>query len=755
MVSPKLLHKRRFTRSLSSTRRQWWSRLAAGLIAIRLTPLHAKLEPNAALDSTVVSSDTTVLALLATPAPWCFVGTLTLLGLFVWQRRFFVRQSQQQSDDLESTRQKLALLMEASHDAFWDHDLTTGRVQRSARWSEMLGYGSGEIASTETALLELVHPDDVAVLSQSLKAMRHAQHPSSGRFEFRVKARDGSWRWILERAKVLERDADQTPRRIVGTTSDITARRSVEEALKRSETLFRQSQDVSGVGGWELELSTQNVYWTHETYRIHDLDPNHHCPDLEGAIAFYPRESQITLKNAINEAVTAGASFDLELKIKTIRGKDAWVRTIGRTQQDSSGKVTKLYGSFQDITAKKADALASEEFQSKLLETQKLESLGVLAGGVAHDFNNLLTAILANAQLSRLFTEEGSEIDEHLVAIEKATARAADLCHQLLAYAGRSPMLRQQFELNDLVSDTVKLLELSVGKQATLELELCSHSPSIEVDRAQMSQVMMNLVINASEALPAHGGIIRVRTGSAWMTRDMFSRACIGQNLPSNQYAFLEVSDTGCGMSPETLARIFDPFFTTKFTGRGLGLATVLGIVRAHGGGFFAESVSGEGSTFRMCLPLLKTPVAAAPSFEAPSSAAFTVEWNSTRILLVDDETSVREVTAEILRRSGCEVQTAVDGIEAVEAFRRDPSAFDVVVLDLTMPGMDGVTAMRHIRDLRADAKILLMSGYTEHEPALMGMLSDKNQFLRKPFTREDLLDKIQQLLVSEFASVA
>jgi len=671
-----------------------------------------------------------------------WIALLAAIAAWIWERRMVARLRQKSSELFES-RQDMTLVLEASQDGFWDYTIATGRMERSERWHEMLGYSEADNITTEDAFLALVHPDDLVRIRERFDAMRQPGCTMYWKFEYRLRDKLGMWRWMLDRAKIVSRDSQGFALRIVGTGSDITERKRTESDLKRSQTLFRQSQEVSGVGGWELDVIHQTLFWTHEAFRIHDLDPTGPYPTVEEALGFFTTKSQSALRTAMARAIESGSSFDLELQLQTARGRTRWVRSIGRTEPDASGRIIRVYGSFQDITARKEEEQSQSEFQGKLLETQKLESLGVLAGGVAHDFNNILTAILANAQLCRHMTSEGSEMDKHLAAIEKASFRASDLCHQLLAYAGRSPVTRQQSDLGRLVQETTQLLELSIGKLAQLELDLSPHPSIVEVDHTQLSQIMMNLVINASESLPAHGGIIRVRTGCTWLTTDMLSRACIGQNLPAGQFAFLEVSDTGCGMSEETLAKIFDPFFTTKFTGRGLGLAAVLGIVRSHGGCFFVESVLNEGSTFRMCLPLKAstqgpdfTNAVAAPSLSAPRR-------QSLRILLVDDEPDVRSVTSQVLELDGSTVQTASDGIEAVEVFHRNPDAFDIVILDLTMPGLDGVGALRQIRRLRADIRVILMSGYSDRESSLDDCLNETTLFLRKPFAREHLLERI------------
>ncbi len=683
-----------------------------------------------------------------------WIALIGAVAAWIWERRTVSRLNRQ-SAALAASQQRLSHVLEASQDGFWDYDITTGHVERCGRWREMLGYAPSDDFSSEARFLAIVHPDDVTYVQGRLEAMRQPEHPTYARFEYRIRSRHGTWRWFLDRAKIVSRDARQHPLRIVGTGSDITDRRRTENELKRSEMLFRQSQEISGVGGWELDVAQRSLFWTHETFRIHDLDPSEPYPHVEQALGYYLPKHRAILRSAVEKALETGEPYDLELQLRTAKDRVLWVRTIGRTDRDASGRIVRLYGSFQDITARKEDEAAREEFQGKLLETQKLESLGVLAGGVAHDFNNLLTAVLANAQLCRLSTVPGSDLDSHLGAIEKASLRAADLCHQLLAYAGRNSLSRQKAELNDLVRETVQLLELSVGKQAQLELELSPKSPVIVADRAQMSQVMMNLVINASEALPPHGGVIRIRTGTTWLTEDMLSRAYIGQQLPPAQFAFMEVSDTGCGMSAETLARIFDPFFTTKFTGRGLGLAAVIGIVRAHEGGFFVESVPGEGSTFRMCLPLSDLATGVTPPFASAATTAPPVHWKGIHVLVVDDESSVRRVTADLLTREGCVVETAEDGIEAVETFHAHAGKFDLVILDLTMPGLDGVGALKQIRELASRTCVLLMSGYTDREPALAALLNDTTLFLRKPFTREQLMEKAAALLARDAAAIS
>jgi nitrogen-specific signal transduction histidine kinase/CheY-like chemotaxis protein len=397
-----------------------------------------------------------------------------------------------------------------------------------------------------------------------------------------------------------------------------------------------------------------------------------------------------------------------------------------------------------DITNLKKAEDEREKLQQKMLDAQKLESLGVLAGGIAHDFNNLLTVILANASMLRGEEADERERVQHLGHVETAARRAADLCRQMLAYAGRGSFVLDRVDVGTLLRDTAQLLQVSISKKANLVLDLCPTLPAVEADISQLQQVVMNLVINASDALGDLPGEIKLSTRIGRPKKNLNGVVHLF-DLPEGDCVCLEVSDTGQGMTPMTLSRVFDPFFTTKFAGRGLGLAAVLGIVRVHHGALTVESSPGKGSRFSLFLPAMNS---ATPSLRMSRPPMPTTDGEGT-ILVADDEPVVLATADQLLRRCGYQTVLASDGHEVVQHFRANPHGFAAVLLDLTMPRLDGAEALRVIRSLNPDVRVLLMSGYSEQD--VLARIRDQGPVpvLRKPFTHDILLARLAEIIAS------
>jgi signal transduction histidine kinase/CheY-like chemotaxis protein len=414
--------------------------------------------------------------------------------------------------------------------------------------------------------------------------------------------------------------------------------------------------------------------------------------------------------------------------------------------QDEHGQPRGCVATFQDITLLVEMEQRRREMDRKLQDTQKLESLGVLAGGIAHDFNNLLTGILGNASLARLELPGHSSMQPHLEQIEAAAHRAADLCQQMLAYSGKGRFVVQQLDLNELIRHTTHLLTISISKKCVLHFNLAPTLPSITADATQLRQIIMNLVINASEAIGERSGVIALSSGITRVDADYLATMLHPAELVPGEYVFLEVSDNGSGMDAATLKKIFDPFFTTKFTGRGLGLAAVLGIVRGHKGALKVYSEVGRGTTFKLFLPRAEGTGEAA---KAATPATDTAWRGHGLVLIVDDEEPVRSVASRMLQALGFTTELAVDGREGMEKYRQDPSRYQLVLLDLTMPHMDGEETFRQLRHLNPGVKVLLMSGYNQQEA--VGRFTGKGLagFVQKPFEIERLIAAVRQVLLA------
>jgi PAS domain S-box-containing protein len=397
---------------------------------------------------------------------------------------------------------------------------------------------------------------------------------------------------------------------------------------------------------------------------------------------------------------------------------------------------------FMDAVWKIVTRKRSEEerlnLEKQLLHAQKLESLGVLAGGIAHDFNNILTAIIGNADLALMRINKESPAVENLRRIEEAAARAADLAKQMLAYSGKGRFVVETIDLNRLLEDMLHMLEVSISKKAVLRLQLHQLLSPVEADATQLRQIIMNLVINASEAIGDMSGFISITTGCMECDRNYLKDVWLEENIGEGLYVYLEISDSGCGMDKVTMTRIFDPFFTTKFTGRGLGMAAVLGIVRGHKGAIKIYSELNKGTTFKILLPASDRP---APRFTQESQAD---KWQrSGTVLLVDDEITIREVGVAMLEELGLTTITANDGREALEVFRSTPD-IDFVIMDLTMPHMDGEQCFRELRRLQPDIKVILSSGFNEQEVTQRFIGKGLAGFIQKPYRLSMLQEVIR-----------
>ena len=389
------------------------------------------------------------------------------------------------------------------------------------------------------------------------------------------------------------------------------------------------------------------------------------------------------------------------------------------------------------------------DIERQMLQTQKLESLGVMAGGIAHDFNNLLQSILGNIELASMKLPADAAPQKYIANAIISGKHAAHLTNLMLTYLGKGLTAKKELNLNELVRDNAEMLWTTTSAAVSTELHLSPELPAITADIAHIQQVVMNLISNAAESILEQPGRVRITTGTQNCDQACLSASLLEEKPTPGRYVFLEVSDNGCGMSKETLQRLFDPFFTTKFTGRGLGMSAVMGIIRIHNGALFVESEPDKGTTFRALFPVsepalptpVQEPVIPPPESESP------VKRLSGLVLVVDDEKPVLKICTKMVQLCGFTVITACDGIDAVAKFREHADEIAVVLMDLTMPNMDGITAMNEIYRIRPDIKVILSSGFNEEE--LSDRLADQppSGFIRKPYSMNVLEAEMRRVM--------
>lgn len=605
-------------------------------------------------------------------------------------------------------------------------------VRLSPAWGRTLGYEADELLGR--SYIDLVHPEDREATAFATATL--AEGGTVIDFANRYRHRDGSWRWLQWRS------AGEPGGLIYAVARDVTCQREEEERLQRSEADLRRSQAVARLGSYRLELPTMT--WSHSAVldEILGIEPDAPASREDVDSLVHPEDREALRAQFEGLALAGRGPLHHECRLRGARdGAERWVHILGELERGADGAVQAVFGTVQDITERKRAEDEHRKLAARVQHAQKLESLGVLAGGIAHDFNNLLTSMLGNADLALEDLPRSSPARGNVEDIETAARRAAELCRQLLAYSGRGRFQVQIVDLRDVIEEMGQLLSVTVSKQVVLRYHFAADLPGVEADPTQIRQVVMNLITNASEAIGDKQGVISVSTGAMTCDESYLGEAWSSAELEPGLYACLEVTDTGCGMDASTQQRLFDPFFSTKFTGRGLGLAAAIGIVRGHRGAIKVYSELGRGSCFKLLFPAAGSPA------HPLRAQAVRERWQGRgKVLLVDDEVTVRSVGRAILERAGLTVLTAEDGEQALQVFRSEPE-IACVILDLTMPRMDGETCFRELRRLRPDVRVVLTSGYNEQEVVSRFTGKGLAGFVQKPYKAAELLACIQQLL--------
>jgi len=588
--------------------------------------------------------------------------------------------------------------------------------------TRMLGYERSDDI-TGTRMLNFVHPDD-----RDLAVRRKQKINETGRPVEEIEER-----FLRKNGESFIAAVSSEPVMFGQEKAILVVLRDVSELKHSQERMALLTQAIEQSIEPMMILDAQGVveYCNRATAEAYDQAPDH----IIGRAAAELRGGSVGdhTYNDIIDTVQRGESWVGELSLQIGSDTHIVARRVSPVL-DMTGHVAHQIVVDRDITAERKQ-------QEKMEHVQRLESLGVLAGGIAHDFNNILTAIMGHAALAR--NQSGGMAAEHLDAIENASQRAADLCQQMLAYSGKGKFVVQSINLSELVDEMMRLLEVSIYKSVVMRYELAADLPAIEADLAQLQQIIMNLVINANEAIGERSGNIVISTGLMQIDTDYLNNIYVQEEqLEPGRYVCLEVSDTGCGMSEETQQRIFEPFFTTKFTGRGLGMSAILGIVRGHHGAIKVYSEEGKGTTMKVLFPVVEKDAVSLK----PEKQVFHAQGNGT-LLIVDDEETIREVASIILKGAGYHTFTAVDGFDAIEQLKLHVNEIDCVLLDMTMPRMGGEEAFTELRRIKPDIKVILSSGYNQQTATQRFTGKGLAGFVQKPYLPDVLLAKISEIL--------
>jgi len=645
---------------------------------------------------------------------------------------------------LKATEYKYHSLFDSMTDGYASVDMKGNVIEFNKAYCKMIGFTTEE---AHNLTYEQITPEQWHAAERKIIEDQVMVRGYSDIYEKEYRRKDGSI-IPVELRTYLFRDSEGIPAGMWAIVRDISERKQAEKQLQEAREFLETAvaQSPSGIliadapdvtirmanpaafnirGGNRKTLTGIEVAKHSEKWQTFRSDGSPYPPE------------QLPLSRAV---LLGEVVHNEEAIIRDEEGNDHWVSANAAPIRDAEGQVTAGIVIFHDITDRKQAEEDRLNMEKQLLHAQKLESLGILAGGIAHDFNNILTSIVGNADLALMRINKESPVIDNLHKIEQAAARAADLAKQMLAYSGKGKFIVESLDLNLLLEEMVHMLEVSISKKAVLRLNPTQYLPTVEADATQIRQIVMNLVINASEAIGDKSGVIAVTTGCMECDSNYLKNVWLDENLSEGLYVYLEIADSGCGMDKDTLAKIFDPFFTTKFTGRGLGMAAVLGIVRGHKGSIKVYSEPNKGTTFKILLP------ASQKATEIFYSESHNDDWRGQgKVLLVDDEENVRGIGAEMLKELGFSVITADDGRQAVEQFKKEPDiAF--VILDLTMPHMDGEQCFRELRQIKSDVKVVMSSGFSGHEVAQKFMGKGIAGFIQKPYKFSVLKETIQKI---------
>jgi PAS domain S-box-containing protein len=660
-----------------------------------------------------------------------------------------ITERKQAEEALHESEKHYRTLVEGTPGIVYAFSSKRGGVYYSSRTTEILGYSPEQLYAQPMLWHNSIHPDDLPIVEQSI---RNTTTFKPFCIEYRILDSLGNWRWFEDRSTGYH--VDGTDVIMEGLALDITERKLVEMELRESEERYRLLFESASDALFLIASDTGMVVKANSiASELYGYDPDELLTKKSMDLSAEPEETR-----RLTHAAQTAPDNVLSIPMRLHRKKDGNVFPVEITARSFPLKARQvLLVAVRDITNRKRAEAEKAELEALNRQLQKAESLGHMAGGIAHHFNNQLYAVMGNLEMAMDDLPLGVNSNENLVSAMQAARKAADVSRLMLTYLGQTPGKHEPIDLSETCRQNLPLLQAATPKGIILSAEFPPSGPIIRADTNQIHQIFTNLITNAWESTSDNRGTIALTVKTVpHVDIPASNRFPMDWQPKESNYACLEVSDTGCGISNKDIEKIFDPFFTTKFTGRGLGLPVVMGIVKAHAGGITVESEPGHGSTFRIFLPVstdelpLQHDLSAMPE-ALPTSKAEKLSKieGGGMVLLIEDEEPVRNMARMMLTRLGYKVIEAIDGVEALEIFHKHQDEIFFVLSDLTMPRMDGWETLAALRKLSPDIPVVLSSGYDKAQVMAGDHTEQPDAFLGKPYQLKGLRETINRVLAA------
>jgi PAS domain S-box-containing protein len=703
---------------------------------------------------------------------WSITALLTIatfIGIWLGARRErrlieATSEMKQAQEALQRGQERYTQVEHAVNDGIWDRNLLTGEGFYSPRWKTMLGYPDHGPPDGTSAWLELMHPDDRAAVAEAVRA--HVEDGVPYKMEYRLLRQDGSYCWVQSRGKAI-RDAAGRAVRLVGTITDITERKQAEALIAESRNNLERAERMALLGHHKICTASNQLTWSDGVYRIFGKSAASFTPTLQTTLELvHPDDVPVLLKYR-RDAMEGRENPPVTLRAFRDDGRTIYVENWLVPIRAGDGTVTGVFGTVQDVTVREQtkEALARanheletrvaertaelaqemhrrEEAQMTLAQMQKMEAVGQLTAGIAHDFNNLLAVIRGSLEFVERAAADGLTAEPELIdAAVRAARRGTELVRRLLAFSRQSPLRAEPTIIDQLVLDTLRLLQRTLGANVDIVMRLKATGATVLVDRNQLANALVNLALNARDAMP-DGGQLTIATTCQ---RAPSAAAEGSDRWPTGEEVCIVISDTGTGMTEEICHRAFEPFFTTKTDGlgTGLGLSMVHGFVEQSGGHIDIDSAVGRGTTVTIRLPRV---ACAGRADEVEVIEAASTPGREKTVLLVEDDADVRIVTAAQLKQLGYTVHAVATGAEAIDLIE-SPARIDITLTDIVLPGgVDGVTLVKEALRARPNMGLLCMSGYDPIQKHHRWLKIQNIEFLEKPFSSHRLAEALEAL---------